>query len=289
MIAVVYGLGWALAEVVTPAIAYLLCVGLCWLWCRRLMTDGRAALLAAGLVFSMGVLLPLIGNVKTERAYARATGADVTPTARISLAGDVYLDRIVAGTERSRSKPYRYSPPPYWQMRTCARLCNALLATPGVTSVTVEPTHGDARSLPSPDAVTYRRGTGSCGPSSGNTDSSGDTLGTELATVACVTGWAPVGRADVHIVSFTARQDDGLRNSLSVERVEVLDAAGRAAFRRSRAAALFTAVPLRPVLHAPLNRRPLEIKGRSSGRDEVPAMPSLGALLVAHTTLVGVR
>lgn len=289
MLAVLVLMGWVLAEVVTPAIAYCLCIGLGSLLLRRFFSGGRAALLAAGLVITGGLFLPLITNAQTENAYARATGGDVTPAVRIPLAGDLYLDRVSDGAERSRSKPYSHSQPSYWNMRTCTRLCRALLATPGVTSVTVEPTHGDPRTVPSPDAVTYRRGNVYCGPSSGSTDSSGDTLGTNLATVPCVTGWEPVSRADVHIVSFTAKQDKGLRNSLWIERVEVLDAAGLATFRRTRATALFTAVPLRPVLHAPLRHRPLEIKGRPSGRSEVQEMPSLGALLLAYTNLTGAR
>lgn len=276
------------AEVIVPIFMYLLVIGLVWWGIRSALPSGAALLLAAAAVVGLGFLVPLAANVSTRSAYAQAIGSDAIPGDPVKVSGDIFLDDVRSDALPSRTGR-RYSEPEYPSSNTCGPLCRALLATPGVTSVTVEPAHRDERTTPSPDAVTYRPSTGFCGMPAFRSYDPIDRDGSysDLGTVACVMGGPPIDRVDLRVVvTWQQHGVPALWNTLWIERFEMIDHSNHVLMRRTRASSLLTSVPFRTVLHAPMKRRIFDIPTTSGpGPSENPPFPRAGTLLLAHTSI----
>ncbi len=129
-----------------------------WLW-RSAIAPWPAALAAAlstaALLFTVSAISARLSDVAMRQALGGQ--ADIAPPQPIRIAGDVLitvprLDVMPHAGPKPLSREAQRARP--W---VCDALCAALLATPGVTSVTVD-AHGDADQpgAPSPRARTLR-------------------------------------------------------------------------------------------------------------------------------------
>src|SRR5688572_11164276 len=109
----------------------------------RIRTPTAINAVAAGLTLALGFALAAPFALHGRRSLAAATREDVSPSAPVSLQGDVRLDRYgEAWSSTSQAKKVE-----------CDALCAALLDTPGVRSVTIG---GDDPSGEPVRPVTYR-------------------------------------------------------------------------------------------------------------------------------------
>lgn len=264
------------------------------------------------LALLIGVLVPLYGDARTAAAYRSAVRTDVVPDRGIELAGDIRLDftehydwqvpfdpseyrNPVAGDEAAREGRHA-------EASSCGAVCRALLATPGVTSVTVDGQHKVLFPNPSIHAVTYRADR-DCMT---NATRSHDYLDYEPGDMAkldqaqCVSGGRPISRFDYHIVQtlgttepqarVTGRGDvetNLLKRPLYLPRLEVFDASGRALFRWSIVSMRVVMVPL-IVLPSLAEHGPhLGFFAWDKRNRPWRNAPSVVDLLLAHTNIAG--
>jgi len=82
--------------------------------------DSRATYAAIVLIVGAAFLLPIYGNVVTNRDFRAARSLDTLPSRPIQLSGNIRIEDRGAYVEK------------------CVNLCLALIRTPGVTSVTID-------------------------------------------------------------------------------------------------------------------------------------------------------
>lgn len=91
---------------------------------------GTRGLIAAMLTLALGWLLAMPASVRGKQAYRAALKVDVTPSEQVVLKGHVLVKAAARSTRKDEALGY---------VPECDGLCAALLDTPGVRSVTIEP------------------------------------------------------------------------------------------------------------------------------------------------------
>ena len=233
-------------------VSALLLVGI---FLRRKMDIRFAGIGAILIVGMLSYLLPMRAHLTTESNFRVATGSDFQPAGPVVLEGNILLDSVVDDPQRYRDKGQMHR-----EAKSCGTICRALLLTPGVRSVTVEPPHLKALASATSSAIAYRISKlKHCGADVSDSRDfvAASNFNWPPDRQVCIIAEPARGRFDFRLRATTARIPEQSLNSghshlvpnlfsqgARISRFEIHDGAGRIVLRETAASARQIKLPL---------------------------------------------